>query len=46
MGGGIIPVSLQGTPIVMKDINQDALDLGMGGQQALGKSKTRPYEHG
>ena len=39
MGGGIAYQSAyKGTPIIMKDINQDALDLGMGeASKLLGK---------
>ena len=45
MGGGIAYQSAyKGTPIVMKDINQDALDLGMGeAAKLLGKKVKRGH---
>ncbi|MEC8208142.1 MAG: 3-hydroxyacyl-CoA dehydrogenase NAD-binding domain-containing protein, partial [Pseudomonadota bacterium] len=45
MGGGIAYQSAyKGTPIIMKDINQDALDLGMGeASKLLGKKVQRGH---
>ena len=45
IGGGVAYQSaLKGTPIIMKDINQDALDLGMGeASKLLGKKVQRGH---